>query len=194
MVPFSFGEFQRCRSRGRCAPLSCVIACLNLNLNPISYTLNPASQVAAAHEEASRGAMTKLSSAWFLSCLCGEYVRLENVLEDVVPGLFKEHDADFSGYLDRCAQSAHSCLDSSRRDNRWNESKASCSGLARCFAAIRNEIFLMLRSLHGSSFDEVEAAKVWDIAENLERVKAEEAGHEPTRGEVGVDAFKGAVK
>ena len=45
--------------------------------------------------------MSKLSSARFLAALCEEYVRLESVLDDAVPGLFKEHDADFSGYLDR---------------------------------------------------------------------------------------------
>ena len=45
--------------------------------------------------------MSKLSSARFLASLCEEYVRLENVLDDAVPGLFKEHDADFSGFLDR---------------------------------------------------------------------------------------------
>ena len=52
----------------------------------------------------------------------------------------------------------------------------------------------MLQSLHGSHFDEGEAAKVWDIAENLERIQAEEAGYDPPDGEVGVDAFSGAVK
>ena len=52
----------------------------------------------------------------------------------------------------------------------------------------------MLQSLGGSEFDEAEAAKVWDIAENLERVQAEEAGLDPPDGEVGVEAFSGAVK
>lgn len=47
--------------------------------------------------------MSKLSVPRFLDCLCAEYNRVEGLLEEVVPMLFKDHDTDFSGFLNRCA-------------------------------------------------------------------------------------------
>jgi len=59
-------------------------------------------EAAAAAEEAARGQeMSKLSVPRFLDCLCAEYNRVEGLLEEVVPMLFKDHDTDFSGFLNR---------------------------------------------------------------------------------------------
>jgi hypothetical protein len=59
-------------------------------------------EAAAAAEEAAKGQeLSKLSVPRFLDCLCQEYNRAEGLLEEVVPMLFKDHDTDFSGFLNR---------------------------------------------------------------------------------------------